>query len=149
MKRNYSLKLIRSRHSYTFEEISELLNVHSKTIQIWKKEGLNVIDSTKPYLVMGYDLKTFLQEKFVKRRLKLQQNEFFCTKCRKAMISNHNEVNLYLTGKTIGKNAFKEVVIKGACDICSTKLNRFSHSGKIDEIKTNFNVIDFGGLENE
>lgn len=149
MKKNYKTNIIKSRHSYTFEEISELLNVHTRTIQTWKKEGLNIIDSIKPYLVMGYDLKAFLQKKLETRKIKLDSNEFFCAKCREAVRSTDNDVWLKLTGKTLGNYGFKEIIIKGICEHCNTRLNRFSHSGKIEEIKNNFNVVDFGGLENE
>lgn len=146
MKRNYKIKLIKHRHSYTFEEISNVLNIHPRTIQTWKKEGLNVIDSTKPYLVMGYDLKEFLNKKLQSRKIKLESNQFYCTKCRNAVSSKLNQVKLKITGKTIGKDAHQETVITGKCETCGTKLNRFSHSGKIDEIKQNFIVVDFGGL---
>ncbi len=149
MKRNYKIRLIKYRHSYTFEEISEVLNVHQRTIQTWKKEGLNVIDSTKPYLVMGYDLKEFLSKKLQSRKTKLEQNQFYCTKCRKAVTSQNNQVTIVITGKTIGKYGHQEAFITGKCETCGTKLNRFSHSGKLDEITSNFDVIDFGGLSRE
>lgn len=149
MKRNYKIRLIKHRHSYTFEEISEVLNVHPRTIQTWKKEGLNVIDSTKPYLVMGYDLKEFLSKKLQARKTKLEQNQFYCTKCRNAVSSEFNKVKLKITGKTIGKDAYQEAIIRGKCETCGTKLNRFSHSGKLDEITKNFDVIDFGGFSRE
>lgn len=146
MKKNYKIRLIKHRHSYTFEEITKLLNVHSRTIQTWKNEGLIVIDSTKPFLVMGYDLKNFLQKKLEKRRNKLLPNEFYCTKCRKAATSQNNEVIIKLTGKTIGQNCYQDLIITGICQNCGSKLNRFSHSGKINEIKNGFNVLAFGGL---
>lgn len=149
MKRNYKIRLIKYRHSYTFEEISEVLNVHPRTIQTWKKEGLNVIDSTKPYLVMGYDLKEFLSKKLQSRKTKLEPNQFYCIKCRSAVLSQFNQVKLKITGKTMGKDTHQEAVITGRCETCGTKLNRFSHSGKLDEIKANFDVIDFGGLSRE
>ena len=108
-----------------------------------------MIDSTKPYLVMGYDLKEFLSKKLQSRKIKLEQNQFYCTKCRRAVSSELNQVVLKITGKTIGKYAYQESVITGKCETCGTKLNRFSHSGKLDEITRNFDVIDFGGLSRE
>lgn len=149
MKKNYKTRLIKHRHSYTFEEITKLLNIHPRTIQTWKQEGLNAIDSTKPYLVMGYDLQDFLNKKMQSRKTKLETNQFYCTKCRKAVSSKLNQVWLKLTGKTIGKYEHQEAIITGKCETCGTNLNRFSHSGKLNEIKESFDVIDFGGLSCE
>lgn len=149
MSKNLNLRLIKQRESYSLKQISELLNVHIRTVQAWKQEGLPTINQEKPYLVMGYDLKEFLSKKFAKRRIKLQSNKFFCTKCREAVRSTENQVWLQTSGKSIGKQGFKELVIKGICEFCNSKLNRFSHSGRLEEIKTNFGVVDFGGLNNE
>lgn len=149
MSKNHNLHLIKERESYFFKEISELLKVHMRTVQAWKQEGLPTINEEKPYLVMGYDLKEFLSKKFARRKVKLQHDEFYCTKCRKAVKSFNNQVNLQTSGKSIGKQGFKELVIKGACKHCNSRINRFSHSGRLEEIKTNFDVTDFGGFSNE
>ena len=149
MKKNYKIKLIKRRHSYIYEQIQELFGVTERTVSTRKKEGLKVYSDSKPYLVMGYDLIEFLKKKLQSRRMKLNSNEFFCAKCRHGVRSTDNNVWFQLTGKTIGNYGFKEIVIKGICEFCNSKLNRFSHSGKLEEIKNNFNVIDFGGLENE
>ena len=149
MAKNLNLRLIKQRESYSLKQITELLKVHLRTVQAWKQEGLPTINNEKPYYVMGYELKDFLSKKFAKRRIKLQSNEFYCTKCREAVRSTDNKVSLQTSGKFIGKQGFKELVIKGICEFCNSKLNRFSHSGKLEEIKNTFNVVDFGGLINE
>jgi len=149
MQKNYNLRLIKYRHSYTFEEITKLLKVHQRTIQTWKNEGLNMIDSIKPYLVMGYDLKEFLNKKLQSRKIKLESNQFYCTKCRQAVTSKNNQVKLIETRKLIGNKNNQELIITGECEKCGTKLNRFSHSGKLNELKENFNILDFGGLDCE
>ena len=148
MKLTCKPKLVKTLHSYTFEEISELFNIHVKTVHTWKKAGLKIIDDSRPFLVMGYDLKEFIKDKIVKRKVKLMPNEFYCARCNAARMSKDNEVSLKLTGRTMGKD-LKEMIIKGFCEHCNTRLNRFSHLGKIDEVKNNFNIIDFGGVENE
>lgn len=144
-----NLRLIKERESYFLKQIAELLGVHGRTILTWKQEGLPVINQEKPYMVMGYDLKEFLRKKYAKRRIKLQSNEFYCTKCREAVRSTDNQVWLETSGKFIGKQGFKDVVIKGICEFCNLRINRFSHSGRIQEIASNFDVVDFGGLNNE
>ena len=149
MAKFYNLRLIKLRESYTLKQIAELLNVHFRTVQAWKQEGLTTINQKKPFLVMGYDLKEFLSQKIQNKKITLQPNEFFCTKCREAVRSIDNAVWLVTSGKTIGKQGFQELVIKGICENCNSKLNRFSHSGRLEEIRNNFDIVDFGGLINE
>lgn len=149
MRKKYKLRQIKKRYCYTFEEISSLMNVHNRTVQIWKKEGLKVIDTVRPYLVMGSSLYEFLQKKLEKRRFKLKPDEFYCVKCRKPQRVTDNDVWLELTGKTIGKDRHREIIIKGMCDECLTQLNRFSHEGRIEEIKTHFDIINLEVLNNE
>jgi hypothetical protein len=148
MAKKYKTKLIKTRDSYTSKQISELFNVHLKTVQFWVKEGLPVI-SNKPILIMGYELKLFLDNKQQNRKCKLESDQFYCTKCRKAVRSTDNDVWLELTGKTIGKNNYQEIVIKGVCDECLSRVNRFSHFGRIEEIQTNFDVINLEVLNDE
>lgn len=140
MAKKYKTKLIKTRESYTSKQISVLLNVHPKTVQLWVKECLPTI-TNKPILIMGFDLKQFLDNKQKNRKCKLEPDEFYCTKCRKAVRSTDNDVWIEYTNKTIGKNNYKEIVIKGICDECLTKVNRFSHSGKLEEIKEHFDVV--------
>ena len=147
MAKKYNTRLIKTRESLTSKQIAELFNLHPKTIQLWVKDGLITI-SNKPILIMGYDLKEYLDSKQNDRKCKLESDEFYCTKCRKAVRSIDNDVWLELTGKTIGKNQYKEIVIKGVCDECHTRVNRFSHEGRIEEIKENFDVVNLEVLDN-
>jgi len=149
MSKIHNLRLIKKRESYSFKQITELLKIHIRTVQAWKQEGMPTINNERPFLVMGYDLKEFLSQKIAKHRIKLQAIEFYCTKCRRAVRSKGNQVCLKTSGQSIGKQGFKELVIKGTCEFCNSKINRFSHSGRLEEIKTNFDEVDFGGLDND
>lgn len=149
MGKTYNIRLIKHRESYTLKQISETLNVHPRTVQEWRKEGLKTISTEKPFLVMGYDLKEFLNKKLQSRKTKLEANQFYCTKCRRAVTSKNNEVHLASLNKTIGKQGFKALIIKGVCQECETKLNKFSHEGRLQELKNTFTVANIGGLKNE
>lgn len=149
MGKNYNIRLIKYRESYTLKQISETLNVHPRTVQEWRHEGLKTISSEKPFLVMGYDLKEFLKEKIKSRKIKLEVNQFYCTKCRCAVISKDNIVQLVSLNKTIGNQGFRCLTIKGICQECGTKLNKFSHEGKLQELKNTFIITNIGGYKND
>ena len=134
-KRNYNLNLIKKRRSYSFQEVSELLGVHTRTVQTWKKQGLKILDdSTKPFLVLGEELKRFLKLMMSKRRHQLQAGEFFCTKCKMPRLSKPDKVSVVFTNRKLGKN-YQQVIVKGVCSECNQSLTLFSSDKKIQELR--------------
>ena len=122
---------VRSKHTYTFLDISELFKRHIRTVQQWKERGLQVLDSTtKPYLVMGSDLIEFLKRERAKRRISLKDGEFYCSRCRDARKSIKDKFRIEETGRFLGKES-KQVMIRGECEVCGNQLYRFSSSGQI------------------
>lgn len=77
-KRTYNPNLIKETLSYSTQEIADLLNIHKRTVQEWHKEGLPRIDSRKPFLVLGSNLKEFIRSRQNKRKQKCRINEFYC-----------------------------------------------------------------------
>ena len=149
MGKSYNIRLIKHRESYSLKQISETLKVHQRTVQEWRHEGLTTISTEKPFLVMGYDLKEFLNRKLQSKKIKLEANQFYCTKCRNAVITINNKVHLASLNKTIGNQGFNGLMIKGICQKCGTKLNKFSHDGRLQELKDTFSIVNIGEYENE
>ncbi len=139
MAKKYNIRLVKKRESYSAKAVCKLLSIHSRTIHSWVKEGLKII-SNKPILIMGFDLAEFLSKKIQKRKYPLEANQFFCAKCRKQVLSKQNKVTLKYSGKSIGKQGFKEIIIQGFCEACNSRLNRFSHTGKLEEINKTFSL---------
>ena len=78
-KRRYDARIFRSRRAYSFAEIAEMLNTHIRTVQIWRSEGLKILDDgMKPFLVMGQDIRIFLKERVQSRKKPLNTGEFLC-----------------------------------------------------------------------
>ena len=149
MSKIYNLRLIKTRESYSTKRISQELGVHPRTVQEWYKEGLLPIENKPPYRTMGYVIKKFLEKKLQKHKCQLQPEEFYCTKCRHAVRSTDNDVWIEISKRTIGRNGFKAMTMKGICENCNSRINRFSHTGKIEEIKQTFNVVEIGEQNND
>ena len=130
----YNYRLIKSKNSFTVKEIAEQFGIHARTVQTWIKEGLQVIDkNAKPYLIEGFVLREFLKQKSENRKCKLNEDEFYCTKCKAARKSQPDQIQFNFTHKLIGKNQ-RQVIIKGKCEICNTQINRFSTESKLIEL---------------
>ena len=124
---NYNPRLIKSRRSYSINEICSLFDINRKTCHRWlKNEDLRVIEkNVNPVLVMGEDLINFLKRRKKKKRAVLKEDEFFCVKCRKAVKAKEGSEKNVKTGKKIGKNGLEQIIKIGLCETCNTGLNRF------------------------
>ena len=134
-KRKHNPNLIRLRHSYALAEIAEVYDVHIRTVQEWRKQGLMAIDETsKPYLVMGAEVRRFLKDKAQKRKHPLKEGEFYCPKCKVPRKSLAKHISVEITGKMLGKR-YKQALIKGICEICNQRLFRFSSDRQVQEFR--------------
>ena len=124
---NYNHRLIKSKRSYSINEISSLFGVNRRTCNRWlKNEGLKVIEKkVSPLLIMGFDLIIFIKKKKTKNKVALRVNESFCVKCHKATKAKMGSEKIVKTGKKIGKADLEQFKKIGVCRICGTKLNRF------------------------
>lgn len=134
-KKKHNPNLIRLRHSYTLAEIAEVYNLCIGTVRAWRKQGLIAIDETsKPYLVMGAEVRRFLKDKAQKRRHPLKGDEFYCSKCKVPRKSLAKHISVEITGKMLGKR-YKQALIKGICEVCNQPLFRFSSDRQVQEFR--------------
>lgn len=99
--------------SYTIEELSLLLGKNQKTLLRWIDNGLRIVpESKKPILIMGFDLKEFLKKKSIKKKVKLNRNQFYCLSCKSAVYAKRGSIEK-LTNRKIG-----------ICCVCSSKIGR-------------------------
>ncbi|RKX18570.1 MAG: hypothetical protein DRP35_09060 [Candidatus Zixiibacteriota bacterium] len=130
-KRTYDLRLIKKRHSYSTSELSKKLNVHPRTIQVWRKQGMVPIEAhSRKLLFMGFEIIRFISEKQQKRKQKLKVNEFFCPRCKSPKTSMLNDIKILVTNKKIGIDDLS-IHIKGICEKCHCTLTRFSSKTKL------------------
>jgi len=121
----YNLSKIRRKTAYNTQEISQLLKVNRKTIFRWIKEGLVLMDATQnPKLIMGDDLKAFIKAKREVKQLKLNWNEFYCLRCRRAVLAKRGSEQTEKTGKSIGSKNREQEMISAKCKECGGSVAR-------------------------
>lgn len=136
-KRKPNPRRVKARRSYTWKELADLLGVHERTAQGWKVEGLQMLDeTTKPYLVMGDEVKRFLKERSQRRKHPLRLGEFFCATCRQARQSAPHALRVEYTGKRLGKHG-AQALLRGICQTCQRPLLLFSSAAKVRQLREN------------
>ncbi|MBN4056827.1 MerR family transcriptional regulator [bacterium AH-315-J21] len=117
------IRLIKNCRLYSTKELAEELGVHTRTIHSWQRQGLSAIDpNAKPFIFRGISAKSFLKNKRLQRKQKLQDGEFYCVSCRRPVKSRSSEISaIFLRNRT-------SLHIRGRCENCDTLLNRFINS---------------------
>lgn len=144
MAKKYNLRKIVSKRSYTTEEAAELLGIHTQTVRVWHKAGMQAIDETSsPFLFLGSDIKNFLAAKLARKKVKLLPNEFYCLKCRVGVIPK--KVYIVDRGVTIGANK-QSIFVIGHCPECNLEVRKFGtkeqKNQSINKLKKTRKVVE-------
>jgi hypothetical protein len=128
-KRKIDLRRIRARVCYSVPDAAVLLLVTEATIRAWLRAGLPALDRNRPTLILGADLKAWLQERQISRRHKCGPDELFCLRCRRPRTLRPNSTEL------IEKNP-KRLMIRGKCSTCDTVMHKVASRAKVAEAKS-------------
>lgn len=75
-------RLVKIHRSYSVEEAARLLDTHKNTIRGWIKQGLHLLDTSRPALIHGMVLRDFIQAKRIKNKRPCKPDELYCLRCR-------------------------------------------------------------------
>lgn len=84
MARRVSARRVKIHSQYTYEQAADLLGRSVQTVRQWRDLGLQVLDSQKPHLILGFALKDFLNKRANKPERRLARDQFLCMTCNKA-----------------------------------------------------------------
>lgn len=119
MVRRANPQRIKIHRNYTIEEAAETLAVSVPTVRNWIKDGLPALTSKRRFLLLGPDIRNYLQEKRQTKRTKLKSGQMYCLPCRKAHYPDGMIADYVPRNQTHGK-------LVGLCPACGTICNRFS-----------------------
>ena len=121
---NYNPRLAKINQSYLVEEIADLYGVHKNTVRNWLRNGLERCDDRKPILVLGKELRRFLESKRQKNKKPCKPGEIYCVRCRIPVTPESKGAVLEVSG---GGGA----MLRGVCSTCSCTIFRKVSLSKI------------------
>lgn len=102
-----------SHRSYTIEELSEILEICEKTFSRWIEQGLKTIPGCKkPFLISGHEVKEFMKNRKLKRKIPLNRNQFLCMTCKAARYAKRGSIKVVDSKKV------------ALCRVCNGKMSR-------------------------
>jgi hypothetical protein len=119
--------------SYAVAEIASCCGVHKNTVRQWIKQGLPVVDGGRPVLVLGRDLRKFLEDKRSANKRVCRQDEIYCVRCRCPKVPAGNMVDYVPSGATAG-------AVIGICPDCELMMYRRTSLPKLEQLRRTLDV---------
>lgn len=133
MKRHPNPRLVKIHRSYDVGEIADILSVHKNTVRNWIKNGLPIIDTRRPLLIQGQELRAFLQAKRTKNKRTCANGEIYCVGCRAPRTPAEGMADFEPLTPTLGN-------LVALCSQCGNLMYRRVNSANLATIAGNLEV---------
>ncbi|WP_377291528.1 helix-turn-helix domain-containing protein [Rhizobium sp. SG2393] len=116
-------RAIKQHFSYTTEEAALLLGVAKGSVRRWLKSGLPHMADQRPFLILGGDLRDFLDKRGrTKQRCAL--HEFYCFRCREPKAAAGGMIDYTPHTALSGQ-------LSAICQTCETIMHRSFSASKL------------------
>lgn len=132
MPKRLNPNLVKIHRNYTVEEVAEVLSVHKNSVRLWIKDGLPICDDKRPLLILGAELRVFLQTKRKRHKRECKSYEIYCMRCKAKKRPAENMVDLEYSGSTR--------CLVGLCPDCGCVMNKFIKEVDLEKIKQELDV---------
>lgn len=133
MPKRINPNLVKIHRNYTAEEAAVLLGVHKNTVRAWIKSGLPVCNTRRPTLILGDELRSYLQAKRQTHKRKCKPFELYCMRCRAPRIPAGKMVDFVALSPSTGR-------LVGLCPDCEGLINRYASKASLNEIQVHLEV---------
>lgn len=125
-----SIKLHRP---YSVEEAARALGAHKNSVRGWIKNGLPVVDRSRPVLILGHELRAFLERRCKAAKRPCPPGTLYCFKCRQPRPPALGLVEATRQNATIGN-------LCAICETCGTVMHRRARLSAIGAIMPDLEV---------
>jgi hypothetical protein len=119
MPKRVSARKIKTHAQYTYQQAADALDVSLQTVRLWRGTGLEVLDSQKPHLILGFALKDFLTKRANKPERRLARDQFLCMACNAPRRAYGGMADYLPYNPTRGR-------LEALCEVCQGPCGKFS-----------------------
>ena len=131
--RRINPRLIKLQRPYSVEEVARTLGVHKNSVRGWINDGLPTIDQSRPMLILGHELRAYLESKRKLAKRPCPPGTLYCFKCRRPRAPALGMVEATHQNATTGN-------LTALCEGCGTMMHRRARLDVIGAIMPNLNV---------
>lgn len=131
--RRINPRLIRIHRPYSVEEAARALGAHKNSVRGWIKSGLPVVDRSRPVLILGHELRAWLERRRKAAKRPCTPGTIFCFKCRQPRPPAMGMVEATRHNATTGN-------LSALCAVCGTMMHRRTRLAAIAAVMPNLDV---------
>jgi hypothetical protein len=131
--RHPNYRLVKIHRSYAVEEIADLFGIHKNTVRRWVKAGLPTIDDRRPMLILGGELRAFLEARRKKNKRTCRPGEMYCVRCRAPKIPAGDMVDYLPVTEKLGN-------LKALCPDCDSIMNQRVSTAKLAQVRERMEI---------
>ena len=132
------LNAIASKKIYSVTDAAKSCGVHTNTVLRWINDGLKIIGSKRPYLILGDDLVRYLRERRRKRKRKMQVDQAFCCRCRQPSHFYKGHITVLPHSRYT-----HQVFLKGQCEACKGTIRKIWPSARLSALQRKTGIVLF------
>ena len=121
-------RLVKIHRNYSVEDIARLFGIHKNTVRSWLKQGLTAINDRRPTLILGCELRRFLQERRQRAKQSCGPGRIYCIACRRPKVPAGKMAECTPTSPLAGN-------LCGICPDCDRLIYRRVNLAKIDTVR--------------
>ncbi len=133
MAKRLNPNLAKIHRNYTVEEAGHLFSVHKNTVRSWLKDGLIVNDNKRPTLILGSELRVYLQSRRSKNKQKCKPSELYCLRCRSPQLPAGNMVDYEPVNCRSGR-------LIALCSTCGGIINKYFSIANLWQIQEKLDI---------
>lgn len=115
--RRINPRLAKLHRSYDVGELADRLGVHKHSVRQWIKDGLPVLDGTRPVLILGSEFQAWWGKRRKAAKRPCQPGQMYCFKCREPKAPALGMVDYVAKNATTGN-------LRALCETCSTAMHQ-------------------------
>lgn len=126
MPKQARLNRIKSFHSYTIDEASDVSGVSPRTIRNWAASGLRVMNEEGPPLIRGDELRAYILSQRKSRKSKTTPDTIYCVGCKQTRKLAGGMADCTVNGN--------RATLTGLCEVCEAVISKPVAKAHIPEI---------------
>lgn len=126
-------RLIKLHRPYTVEEAARALGAHKNSVRAWIKDGLPTVDHSRPMLIHGHELRTWLERRRKAAKRPCPPGTLYCFKCREPRQPAMGMIEATRQNATTGN-------LRALCGVCGTMMHRRARLATIPAIMPDLDV---------
>lgn len=138
MAKRLDHRAVRSARSYTVHEVADVLGVYVGTVRGWVRSGLPAMVAQRPFLILGCELREFLNARRSQSKASLQFDQLYCFTCKAARKPLGLMVDVH-------QQSVKTARLEGLCEVCGGICNRMISHAQFAHILSIFDVASKDG----